>query len=95
MKKIMPRIVDFGKGFGIALLIGIPMVAVLVTFKKPRLFAFGYMREVALLALWAAGIGLLGKLKTVKVGKSGVEFSLGAEPVAPNKAIPEKKEGDE
>jgi hypothetical protein len=84
------RMMDFGKGLGLGLFLGVPVTVTILAFARQDVFAFGYMRELGLTAIWATAVALVVRWKFMKVGTSGIEIHLGSEPVPPAEAVPQK-----
>lgn len=89
----MTWINDFARGAGVGVFIGVPVVATMLAFCRPGVFAFSYMREFSVAAIWIVGFSLFAQLKSLKVDKTGVEISFGSQPVHPDLAVPHQSQG--
>jgi len=86
----MKRMVDFRKGLGLGLFLGIPVAVTILAFARQDVFAFGYMRELGCTAIWATAVTLVVPLKSMKLGKSGIEFSFINKAIPPDQAVPQE-----
>jgi hypothetical protein len=83
------RFRDFGRGYGAALVFGLPIWAFVVASRKRSFFVFTGAPDVIVLVLWLTGLfaltnfsGLMN-LRIKKLGKEGVEFDYAAQPIPP------------
>jgi len=95
LTELPQRIRELVKGACLSLMFTFPFYAVWLAFTKKELFAFSYIREVALLSVWVMCVLYVLPLKSIKVGKDSLELSFADPQIPPSKAIQPQKRANQ
>lgn len=81
------RFPDFGKGYGLGLFFGTPLLAFFVSTNRANYFGTSYVREIVMLLIWLTGFLALTQVRIKKIGKEGVEFLDAVEGIRPTEGL--------
>lgn len=84
---LLDRFPDFGKGYGLGLFFGAPLLAFLISTNRANYFGTSYVREIVILLIWLTGFVALTQVRIKKIGKEGVEFHDTVQGIKPGEEL--------